>query len=355
MGSVSISNEDLNSHKYFYKLQFNNYQDVIPYWIELNQSYKSNELALDWTSHKLIWDHFHKPRGYQLQIIVTMEEDRCTGIFPFTRSDIDPFGTPQWSFSDDLIVAREFFCPPEKLKQNLPFLPPHLSDDLSCFYRHIDSDLFSRAIGGVIDLKENQEEYFLSLKKKARHNLKRTLQINSDIKVEIDSRVHWEKIKDLLKIQLNYWLTKNGTKDRSYFQYSRDKIYCTLMLMDRAHEMGKLIALYFYLDKKLVAANFSVQREYNRLDDYLCLRDCREEQTWRGLGIFAILKNMAFSRSLGIRYYDLSSCISEYKKKFINIESSYFYLDYNTPLNPNLDISQVQPKINQPDSLYNGL
>ncbi|MBN2245602.1 MAG: hypothetical protein JW755_07130 [Candidatus Aminicenantes bacterium] len=354
MGTVSNSNENIDANKHLYSLEFNNYHDIIPYWIDLNQTYKSGELTLDWISHQLIWDHFHRPRGYQLYIVITMEDDRCTGIFPFTRSDSDPFGTPQWSFSDDLIVSREFFCPPEKIKQNLFFLPPHISDDLSCFYIPVDQTPFSRETGGLIDIKENQETYFQSLKKKARHNLKHTLQINSDIRVETNDRVHWEEIKEILKIQLNYWLTKNGAIDRSYYQYSRDKIYCTLMLMDRASEMGKLTALYFYLDKRLVAANFSVRREHDRIDDYLCLRDCREEHNWRGLGIYAILKNMEISRSLGIRYYDLSSCISEYKKKFINMESSYYYLDYNNPLNQFLDPTLVLPDTNDPSPVCKG-
>ncbi len=339
--SISKVNFDLNRDPYYF--QFDHYEDVIPFWLELNQTYKSDELTFDWTAHKLIWDNFHKPRRYHLRIIAAMEGNKCTGVFPFTRSDSDPFGTTRWSLSDDLIIGREFFCPPEKIRQNIQFLPPHFSDDLSCFYVPIDKTPFSLGIGGVIDIKENQETYFQSLKKKSRHNLKHTLQINSDIRVEIDNRVHWEEIKEILRIQLNYWLTKNGTIDRSYYRYSRDKTYCTLMLMDRASEMGKLTALYFYLNKRLVAANFSVRREDNRMDDYLCLRDCREEQNWRGLGIFAILKNMEVARSLGIRYIDLSSCISDYKKKFINMESSYYYLDYNDPNTIN------------PNSLYKGL
>ncbi|MBN1273360.1 MAG: hypothetical protein JXB26_13920 [Candidatus Aminicenantes bacterium] len=207
----------------------------------------------------------------------------------------------------------------------------------------------------MIDLKENQDEYFQSLRKKSRHNLKRTLQINNDIRVERDHRVRWEEIKKILKIQLDYWLTKNGSTDKSYYRYSRDKISSTLILMDRASEMGKLIALYFYQDKKLIAANFSVRRENNRVDDYLCLRDCREEQNWRGLGILAILKNMEICRSLGIRYYDLSSCISEYKKKFLNMESSYFYLDYKEPLSAGPDISQIQAETEKTGSLCKGL
>lgn len=355
MRTESISKNNFDPNRDCYYLQFDHYNDVIPYWLELNQTYKSGELSLDWTSHKLMWDHFHSPRGYHLQIIVAIEENKCIGIFPFTRSDTDPFGTTQWSFSDDLIVAREFFCPPEKINNNIPLLPPHFSDDLSCFYIPADQIAFTQGAGGVIDIKENQEEYFISLKKKSRHNLKRTLQINGDIRVEIDDRVRWEGIKDILKSQLNYWLTKNGTTDKTYYRYSRDKISCTLMLMDRASKMSKLIALYFYLDNKLVAANFSVRREQNRVDDYLCLRDCREEQNWRGLGIFAILKNMEFCRNLGIRYYDLSSCVSEYKKKFINMDSSYFFLDYNSPLNSHMSQFQIQSNSNPSGSVCNGL
>ncbi|MFH2041106.1 MAG: hypothetical protein ABIJ35_01150, partial [Acidobacteriota bacterium] len=86
-----------------------------------------------------------------------------------------------------------------------------------------------------------------------------------------------------------------------------------------------LISHYFYEGDCLIAANFAVRRENDRVDDYLCLRDCGEKQAWRGLGIYAILFNMEFSRSLGIRWYDLSACVREYKRKFINMESSFIY------------------------------
>ena len=44
--------------------------------------------------------------------------------------------------------------------------------------------------------------------------------------------------------------------------------------------------------------------------------------------IYAILFNMEFCRSQGIRWYDLSACVREYKRKFINMESSFIYREY---------------------------
>ena len=39
------------------------YDSVKPVWQELNRSYKSGELSLDWKAHRLMWDHFYSRRG----------------------------------------------------------------------------------------------------------------------------------------------------------------------------------------------------------------------------------------------------------------------------------------------------
>jgi len=197
---------------------------------------------------------------------------------------------------------------------------------MSCFYTPRQAGFFCRTPGGVVDLKGSQEEYFRSLSKKSRHSLNRVLRENADIEVRVDNRVHWEEIQGVLKSQLDYWLKKNGTKLAGDKFYSQDKIDTDLKLMQRAQEMGKLVALYFYLEGELVTANFSVTREKDRIDDYLCLRNCGEEFVHRSLGFLAILENMEYCRTLGICYYDLSSCMAEYKKKFINTDFFYYYL-----------------------------
>ena len=152
--------------------------------------------------------------------------------------------------------------------------------------------------------------------------------MNSDVKVISDDRLHEDKIRPLLECYLNYWRQKNGSASEDYNRYSRDKILIDLLLMRRAEELGKLIAMYFYLDEELVAANFSVKREQDRVDDYMCLRNGREHLASRGLGIFAILKNIEHCRELGTRYYDLSSCLRDYKRKFVNMETFFYFMGF---------------------------
>ena len=214
-------------------------------------------------------------------------------------------------------------------RRMLERLPPHFSDDLSCFYRPAEEEYFRRAPGGVVDLKESEEVYFQSLRKKSRHTLRRTKILNADLVVESDNRVRRTEIQDIFRSQTDYWIHKNMIMTPAYAEYSRDKLVVDLLLMERAEKMGKLISHYFYENGCLVAANFAVLRENDRVDDYLCLRDCSEKQAWRGLGIFAILVNMDFCRSRGILWYDLSACVSEYKKKFINMESSFCCWEYS--------------------------
>ena len=114
-------------------LGFSSYDDVMPYWMELNRTYKNGELALDWTANKLIWDHFYKSRKFLLDIIVGFQDGCCVGIFPLIFGDHNMDNTPYWSFNDDFIISKEYFCPPEEVHHFLEFLPSHFCDDMSCF------------------------------------------------------------------------------------------------------------------------------------------------------------------------------------------------------------------------------
>lgn len=306
-------------------LSLSSYDDVKPYWMELSKTYKNGELSLDWATNKLIWDYFYKNRNFQLKIIVGIQDACCVGIIPLLFGDHEMCNFPYWSFNDDFIISKEYFSPPEEVHRFLEHLPQHLSDDMNCFYVPEKAQYFCRRARGLVDIKPSQEEYFESLKKKYRHDMRRTWRINADVNVIADNRLHAGKIRSLLVCYLEYWRQKNGSASEEYSLYSRDKILTDLLLMRRAEELGKLIALYFYLGEELVAANFSVQREQDRVDDYLCLRNGNGHLASRGLGIFAILKNIEHCRQLRKRYYDLSSCLNDYKRKFINMET-FFYL-----------------------------
>jgi hypothetical protein len=310
-------------------LNLSSYDDARSFWMELCWTYKNGELALDWTANKLIWDHFYKNRDFQLNIIVGIQDGSCIGIFPLLFGDHDMNGISYWSFNDDFIISKEYFCPPEEIHRFREHLPPHICDDLSCFYAPEKTHHFYRTVRGLVDMKSSQEEYFQSLRKKYRHDMRRTWKMNADVEVFADNRYHADKINSLLECYLDYWRQKNGAVSEEYVRYSRDKILTDLLLMRRAEKLGKLIALYFYLEGELVAANFSIRREQDRVDDYLCLRSSQGHLLSRGLGIFAILKNMECCRQLGIKYYDLSLCMNDYKRKFVNMETFFYVMAFD--------------------------
>lgn len=305
--------------------RFSRWPDVRPYWEELNRTYKGGELALDFRAHEIIWERFLGPRGYELQIHVVLEGERCVGIFPMSRSEVDPFGTTLWSLSDDFIIAREYFCPEDRIHEAIDLLPPHFSDDMSCFYRPADTTGFQQGAGGVVDLKESREAYLGSLKGSARRDLSQTIRRNADLRVETSARMKSEEMAPLLEVYLRNRMRKCGETGPGYAEYSRDKILCDLALMQRAEEMSRLVALYFRMGDELVAANFSVRRETDRVDDYLCIRTDEAVHTKRGLGIFAILANMDVCRAMGVRFYDMSASGATYKTKFANVGGTFYH------------------------------
>jgi hypothetical protein len=304
-------------------LIFHHYDQVKLFWDELNHSYKDGELTFDWETHKIIWENFYKPRQASLMILVGLHKKKCVGIFPFISEKEDY--PPQWSISEDFIIGREYFCPPDKIHLFRNLLPDHWVDDMSCFYTPKYPQFFKRAPGGLVDIKTSSEAYLASLKKKSRHTLRRVEQINSDIRVRVDNRFDRAEISGVLQSQLEHW--KKRSRDQGGDEtYSPDKIHTDLKIMERAQAMNKLIAITLYLDGKVVAANFSVRRGKDRVDDYICLRNCEEEFALRSLGFHAILKNMEACRKLNIHQYDFSSCSAEYKRRFINTSSFYYYL-----------------------------
>lgn len=306
---------------------FHQYDQVKPLWKELNESYRDGELTVDWTTHNLIWENFYRPRHASLMIVAGLHKKKCAGIFPFISEKGDY--PPQWSISEDFIIGREYFCPPDRIHLFRNLLPDHWTEDMSCFYTPQRPQFFLRAPGGLVDIKTTHEDYLVSLNKKSRHALRRVMQINQDIEVRVNQRIDMDEIAGVLKSQLEYWRRKSREQGGDE-TYSRDKILTDLKIMQRAQAMKKLMSVYLFLNGKMVAANFSVRRGENRVDDYICLRNCGDEYLNRGLGFYAILKNMEACRKLNIRHYDLSSCSAEYKKRFINTSSFYYYLPAKT-------------------------
>jgi hypothetical protein len=312
-------------------LEFDSYAPVLPWWRDLERRYKRGELVLDFESHRLMWEHYHGLRGYELRIFVFVDALGCAGIVPLTRTDADPCGTRCWSFSDDMLISREYFVLPERFAEVLRRLPPHFADDLSCFYRPADTAGMESCPGGVTDIKASCDEYLTSLGRSARHNMRNTLRRNGDLRVEVDTSVRWDALCGLEAEHLERLVQRGGAGDPFYREYCRQKLGCDFLLMDRAAELGRLLALHIYLEGELVAVNLAVRREEDRVDDYMCLRRGSPELARRGLGIAAILLNMEECRKLGIRYYDLSASNSDYKQRFMNGAFSYLRPEYAEP------------------------
>ena len=112
--------------------ELDSYDDAAPYWSELEGDYRAGELTFDLEAHRIIWEGFYRARGATLRIFVAADGGRCVGLFPFLHTSEDAEGS--WTFTDDFVIGREYFCPPERIHEVLPLLPPHLADDLSCSY-----------------------------------------------------------------------------------------------------------------------------------------------------------------------------------------------------------------------------
>ena len=304
--------------------EVDSYDDIKPFWLQLNQSYKEGELAVDWEIHQQIWEQFLKPKGFALKIVVGFEKKHVTGIFPFKCRNNSGVIDKNWILGEDAIIAREYFSTPDKIHQFYPFLPNHIATDMSCFYLPVLPNHFHQMHGAIIDLMSSQTAFYQTLNKKKRHQLTKIYQQNSDVTVKIFHSIEESEISELLDKYIHYWVIKSALNGTTSEVDSREKIIIDFYLLRRAQEMGKLIALHFYINHQLVAANYSVKRDFNRVDDYLCLRDTDEAYLSRGLGIYAILKNIEYCRQNGIKYYDLSDLISDYKRKFINTSMCYF-------------------------------
>jgi hypothetical protein len=307
-------------------VESDSYDDVKPFWEQLNRTYKNCELTVDWEIHRQVWNLYYKENGYSLNILVGFEKQKCIGLIPFLSKNKTEGKKQICTFGEESIIAREYFSPPNKIHQFIPYFPTHTSSDLSCFYTPACTQYFTKFSGSIIDLKGSEEEYYRSLNKKKRYALVRNARDNSDIEIKVYGTINDEEIMELKEKYTHYWVVKNVLNDNSDEINSEDIIIIDFYLLKRAEEMGKLIALHFYLNKKLVAVNYSVRREKNRVDDYLCIRDTDEKYSHRGLGIYAIIKNMEHCRKLGIRYYDLSDFVSAYKRKFINTDMYYYVL-----------------------------
>ena len=296
------------------------YDAVYPLWQGLNQRYKGGELALDWKIHDHIWTQFHAERGATLKIVVASEAGECMGIFPFAKL---PQEGGAWTFGEDAIISREYFCPPGRIHSLIPHLPPHASTDLSCFYRPENASAFFPQPGCVVDLKPSEEEYLLSVGPKRRADYLKTLKMNEDVEVVVERTLREDVVANLRERYIDFWIMRNLRNAKSDAD-SRIKIAMDFALFRRAAEIGKLVALHFFLGGKLVAANFAVLRERDRVDDYLCLRDTDRVYAKRRLGILAIIRNMQVCRALGVRYYDLSDFRAGYKDAFINTDLCYW-------------------------------
>jgi len=299
------------------------YEDVRESWRALNDTYRGGELALDWTIHERLWENFWKPKGALLRILRASDGGGCFALLPFVG--LSSGDGIQWIFGEESIIAREYFCPPNRIHELIPYCPQHACSDLSCFYTPSDRSGFVGRPGCIVDVKDSQEAYLASLGHKKRHDYLTNLKRNDDLRTAVGATIDDAEIRELKREYVRYWYGKKLAVSREEAEESTEKIEKDFWILRRAAEMGRLNAVSCYLRDRLVAVNFSVFRGSDRVDDYLCLRDNSPECARRGLGIYAILKNLEVCRARGVRWYDLSDFRSPYKNGFINTESFEYW------------------------------
>lgn len=305
--------------------EFNRYESVKPQWLELNSAYRKGELSVDYELHLDLWNRYRDSRGDRLKILVGSEKGEVFAVLPFIHARPTPLSQPVWVYGEEQIVAREYFSRPDRIHLMLDAFPVNETTDLSCFYAPGKPDKFATAPGRIIDLKESDDAYLATLNSKHRKAIRRNCAVNKDLVVDTKPAIHEEEIQPLVRQYREYWKQKKAGLPAEEVIDSQEKLNMDLDILRRAQRLGKLIALYFYLENQLVAVNFAVRREADRVDDYVTLRDTGSAFSDRGLGIFCIWKNMQVCRSMGIRYYDLSDFPGEYKNKFVNTEQFYYY------------------------------
>lgn len=305
--------------------EFKHYEDVKSQWLELNASYKTNELCVDYDLHLHLWNRYRRNRDDQLRILVGSEKGEVIAVLPFILTRMTPAAAPGWIYAEEQLIAREYFSLPDRIHLMVNAFPENEATDLSCFYVPRHTDDFSTAPGRVIDLLESDEAYLASLSGKHRKLIRRNCAINADIVCRSAREIHLDALRPLIQQYRSYWREKKAGLPATEVIDSMEKLDMDLDILRRAQELGKLIALYMYLGSELVAVNFSVRRESDRVDDYLTLRNTGPEFAARGLGNFCIWQNIQVCRDLGIRYYDLSDFPAEYKNRFVNTNRFYYY------------------------------
>ncbi|MBN1197041.1 MAG: GNAT family N-acetyltransferase [Candidatus Aminicenantes bacterium] len=305
--------------------EFNRYENVKSQWLELNSAYRQGELSVDYELHLELWNRYRQFRGDKLKILVGSEKGVVFAVLPFIHARPTPVSLPIWVYGEEQIIAREYFSRPDRIHLMLDAFPVNETTDLSCFYLPMQPEKFATASGRIIDLKASDEDYLASLNSKHRKAIRRNHTINADLVVEVRQTIHEEGIQPLVRQYLEYWKQKKAGLPAEDVIDSREKLNMDLDILRRAQRLRKLISLYVYLEKRLVAVNFAVRRGADRVDDYLTLRDTGSAFYERGLGNFCVWKNMQVCRSRGIRYYDLSDFPGEYKNKFVNTEQFYYY------------------------------
>lgn len=287
------------------------YEEAEPLWRHLQKSPRYDELVYDYEVHQRLWERYHSKYSSELRILAGFEGGACRGVIPFFRMD-----NGKWIFSEDCLIGRDYLCAPSRLRYFIPHFPPHFAEELKPASGKIMGRGFSTVPVARIEGFAGMAEYLGRMCKKDRYNLRRVLRQNQDLRIKVDSRIATEEIGPLTAQYLEYWTTKNRPVDdpwdRPLIRHGIDMI-----ILKRAEELGKLLALYFYEKDRLVAANFSVLRGKNEVDDYLCLRDMSEEMLPRSLGSYAILRNLEVASSRGVRSYDLSLGTMHCKSRFL--------------------------------------
>ena len=289
--------------------------------------------------------------------------DKIVGVIPLFQ-DVDVAADQKIHRQYDWVGMEDFvgFTPsvlPEYLEQFIHHLPPVQTYDISVAYKPTNTlGLFEESTSWAIDLScySNLQEYLDDMKAKPRSSLTKSLRDNADINVEPIILPHrgvasWvrEKFKNSYE---DYWVrcdirdAKQEVENQKSLGLQHQRLYpwypelketpSVVTMQDFMETLSQfaycgLVGLDFQLNGKTVAANFSLHNEHTgEFTDYICVRDPNNaEIATRGLGIFAIVKNIEEAIKRKARWYNLSDGPQPYKKKFIIPEKPVTYTRFS--------------------------
>lgn len=254
-----------------------------------------------------------------MRFVVAMFGDSVLGILPLFLDWNNP-KYESWSFLGSL-WACEYVppCPPDVFVKLLPYCPA-LYEPLLSVHWFAKTGLQSVTdTSGCFKLPCTFSAYLQGLPTKVRGNFCRCLRRNSDLQVGIGI----PDTPQLAELISDYTKYCEGALDSPAMRQSlafpqQIKLFETLSKGGQVLSSSKdSQVLSFWEGDRLLAVNYAwCNRATHTTVDSLCLRRTDLSTKKRGIGIYAILKNIQSAIIRGDRHYSLASGGQEYKRQF---------------------------------------